>query len=141
MPSELLIHAVHQGGMHIVAEAGGCSVSMDYPWQPDVSTRFSPLMLLLASLAGCSGSTLVVILERRMQQPVGGLEVTARGRRRDEHPTVFTEIALEFVLRGSGLEPEKVSRALELAEESVCPVWAMLKGGTTITSSFRIVEE
>jgi len=37
-----------------------------------------------------------------MGQPVRGIEVNARGQRRDEHPTVITEIALEFVVHGAG---------------------------------------
>lgn len=73
-----------------------------------------------------------------MQQPLRGLEVHARGLRRDEHPTVFTEIALEFVLHGAGLDPTAVTRALSVAENQLCPVWAMLKAGTPITAAFSI---
>ena len=75
-----------------------------------------------------------------MKQPFTGLTVEARGQRRDEHPTVLTEIAVEFVITGAGTDPGKVAQALKMAEEQLCPVWAMLKGGTPITATFRIIE-
>jgi putative redox protein len=98
-----------------------------------------PLELLLLSLAGCSGQTLLAIL-RKMEQPVRGLEVHAHGERRDEHPMVFTTIALEFSIFGVGVDPAAVDRAIALSEERYCPVWAMLKTGTTIKTSFYITE-
>ena len=64
-----------------------------------------------------------------------------RGLRRDEHPTVITEIALEFTVHGAGVEPAAVEKALAISEQQVCPIWAMLKGGTRIASSYRVVED
>jgi putative redox protein len=140
MPQELCVHAVHQGGMHFVASTADHSVNFDYPLQSEETKGFTPLQMLLASLASCAGSTVGLLLGQ-MRQPLAGLEVEARGKRRDEHPTVITEIALDFVLRGDGLDPDMVAKALQVAEEKICPVWAMLKTGTPITSSFRIVED
>jgi putative redox protein len=96
--------------------------------------------MLLASLAACAGGTLAMLLRRAEAAPTR-LEVEARGIRRDEHPTVLTDIDLEFVVCGPGRDPEVVARSLRMAEEQLCPVWAMLKPGTTIRSSFRIVED
>jgi putative redox protein len=93
--------------------------------------------MLLTSLAVCAGSTLGLVLDR-MKQPVTGLIVEAHGKRRDEHPTVITEISLEFVITGAGTDPGKVTQALTMAEDQLCPVWAMLKGGTIINTSFRV---
>jgi putative redox protein len=136
MPTELAVHAVHEGGMRFAVTAGEHSVTLDYPLRPDeAGAGATPLQSLLSSLAACSGSTLALVL-RRMQQPLEGLEVYARGQRRDEHPTVLTEIALEFVLHGPDLDPDAVARALTMAENQLCPVWAMLKAGTPITASF-----
>jgi putative redox protein len=138
MPTELVVHAVHEGGMRFAATAGGHSVTLDYPLRPgETGAGPTPLEMVLASLAVCSGSTLALVLQQ-MKQPLAGLEVEARAVRSDEHPTVLTEVALEFVLRGNGLDPEAVQRALKVTEERLCPVWAMLKVGTPITASFRM---
>jgi putative redox protein len=141
MPSELVVHAVHLGGMRFKAAAREHSVTIDYPLSADAEcVGLTSLELLLSSLATCAGNTLGVVLNR-MRQPFAGIEVTARGKRRDEHPTVITNITLEFVVRGAGIEPQTVQRALDIAEDQLCPVWAMLKPGTPITSSFRLVAE
>lgn len=138
--TQYVVEAVHQGGMHFATRIGERSVSMDYPLAPgDTGAGPRPLEMLLASLASCAGGTVVVLL-RRAGQRVGGVTVTARGVRRSEHPTVFTKIALEFVIAGD-VQPSTVAAVLQEAETRVCPVWAMLKPTTPITSSFRITEE
>jgi len=134
---EHTVEAVHRGGMRFEVGAAPHSVTMDYPLAPEetgVGPR--PLDMLLASLASCAGGSVVVLL-RRAGQPVAGLRVCARGDRRTQHPTVFTRIALEFAFVGPA-DPAAIARAIEQSEERVCPVWAMLKAGTPITSSFRI---
>jgi putative redox protein len=139
MPSELSVHAVQQGPMEFAISDGAHSVTIDYP-PPGTDgdlKGMTPLRLLLASLAGCSGSSLAALL-RRDGQPAAVVEVTARGRRRDEHPTVITSIELEFVVRGD-VDPARVEHALGLSEARICPVWAMLKASTPITRSFSVV--
>ena len=138
MPQELSVRAVRESGMCFTASTGEHSVCLDYPLGPGATAGPTPLEMLLSSLAVCAGSTLALLLDR-MRQPFTGLAVEARGKRRDEHPTVLTEIAVEFVITGAGTDLDKVTQALKMAEEQICPVWAMLKGGTPITTSFRIV--
>jgi putative redox protein len=131
------VEAVHRGGMRFEVAAGPHSVTMDYPLAAEESgVGARPLDMLLASLASCAGGAVVVLL-RRAGQPVAGLRVRARGERRTQHPTVFTRIVLEFAFAGPA-DAAAIARAIEQSEEHVCPVWAMLKAGTPITSSFRI---
>jgi putative redox protein len=135
MPSELRARAVLQEKVRFVCQASGeQSVVIDYPppLGDDAGVR-GGLELLLMSLAACAGQTIMPLL-RRMGQPVTGCTVEARGRRRDEHPTVLTDIELTFLFRGSGIDPAAIQRAIQLGESQYCPVWAMLKGGTRITS-------
>ncbi len=139
MPNEMQVHAVRESGMRFAASVGGHTVTLDYPLPPsEACSGPSPLQMLLTSLAVCSGSTVALVLER-MKQPLTGLEVDARAVRSDEHPTVLTEIKLDFVVRGAGVGPDSVERALRIAEGQLCPVWAMLKAGTPITASYRLV--
>lgn len=139
MPSELSVHAVQKGPMEFAIGDGQQEVTIDYPLPGSNGDLkgMTPLRLLLASLAGCSGSSVAALL-RRDAQPVTGVEVTARGQRRDEHPTVITSIELEFVVHGD-VDPARVEHALKLSEAQICPVWAMLKVGTPITRSYNVV--
>jgi putative redox protein len=137
MPSELSVRAVQQEGMRFVTGNDRFSVGTHYPRGAEEAAGLTPLELLLSSLAACLGGSMVGLLNRA-QQPVEGVEVTARGRRRDEHPTCFSRIELDVLVRGAGVDPAAVEHALLLSEKAVCPVWAMLKDGAQITSSFRI---
>jgi len=140
MTTELSVHAIHQGGMRVLAGTSDHKVLMDYPLQPGMTGEgLTPLQMLLASLAACSANSVMVIL-KKMNQTITGLEVEAHGLRRQEHPTVLTGISLEFLVKGSGIDEEAVARALKLSEEKLCPVWNMLKGRTPITTSVKITE-
>ena len=133
---EYRVEAVHQEGLRFAVAVGDHSLTTDYPLKvDDPGAGPRPLEVLLGSLASCAGGALVTLL-RRGGQSIRGLRVTARGQRRLEHPTVFTQIALDFVLSGP-LDPAAAAEALRQAE-ALCPVWAMLRPGTTITSSFRV---
>ena len=137
MKTELSVRAVHQGGMRVYTSDGQFHISMDYPQQEgDVTTGPTPLTMLLASLAACSLNSVVVIL-KKMQQPLEGLGVEARGVRRTEHPTLLTDISLEFTVKGA-VDPAAVAHALKLSEERLCPVWNMLKGSTAIKAGFNM---
>jgi putative redox protein len=140
VPTELRVHAVHEGGLRMRATNGPHTVTTDYPLSPhEQASGFKPMELLLVSLAACAGSVVASLLGR-LHQPVDGVEVEAHGQRRDEHPTVFTTIGLEFVVRGRGVEPASVEKAIAHADR-LCPVWAMLKAGTAMTTTYRIVED
>ncbi len=137
MSNEYVVRAVHQEGMHFLANVGERSVSLDYPLNPgDAGAGPRPLEMLLASLASCAGGGVVALL-RRAGQPIDGLTVTARGVRRAEHPTVFTEIGLDFLVEGN-VNDETLASVLEQAKSHICPVWIMLKASTPITVSYRV---
>jgi putative redox protein len=138
MQTELRVHAVHDGGMRVRASDDAFDVLMDYPVsQTESLTGPTPLTMLLASLAACSVNSLIAVL-KKMQRPVAGLSVEARARRSTEHPTVLTDISLEFRVKGDAVDPAAVTKALQLAEERLCPVWNMLKVSTPIHAGFQV---
>jgi len=138
MKTELMVRAVHDGGMRVRASDGQFEVLTDY--QLDSSEALAaptPLMMLLASLAACSLNSVMAVL-KKMHQPVTGLEVKAHAIRSSEHPTVLKEISLEFTVTGAAVDHAAVGRALQLSEERLCPVWNMLKASTPIAATFRL---
>jgi putative redox protein len=100
---------------------------------------FRPTELLLISLAGCTAMDVISIL-RKKRQDVTGLEVRTDGNRSEGHPKVYTDIAIEYIVSGRGIDPAAVERAIELSTETYCTVEAMLKKAATITTSYRIIE-
>ena len=139
MASELSVHAVHLDEMRVLAESGNRKVLTDYQLTEGRPLEgLTSLELLLASLATCATNSVLALLKRKMNQSVTGLDVYARGMRREQHPTVLTDISLEFVISGK-VDPEAVRKSLKISADQLCPVWNMLKGTTPINATFRIV--
>jgi putative redox protein len=99
----------------------------------------SPMEMLLVGLAGCTAVDVVHIL-KRMRQPVTDVQVNVKGVRADQHPKVYTQIEVEYVVTGRALSEEKVQRAVEMSETTYCSASIMLGKTATITSSIRILE-
>jgi putative redox protein len=140
MPSEMTVHATYAGGMRVIATNGVHTLTTDYPLAPgEQAAGFRPMELILVALAACAGSSVGLLLGR-MKQPIEGLDVNVRAERRDEHPTVFTSIAMEFVFRGTGLDRAVIEKVIAQADEQLCPVWAMVRASTPITTTYHIAD-
>jgi putative redox protein len=114
------------------------AIPIDYVPPLGDGQGYTPLELLLMSLAACSGGTIGLLL-RKMGKTVSGIEVNTKGLRREQHPTSFQKIFLEFVVHSVDARDADVQRAIKLAEESVCPVWSMVKGNAQINAEYRII--
>ena len=107
---------------------------------PDLPSKGpGPVEMLLLAFGGCDGINVVGVL-KKMRQEVTGYRIHLRGERRDEHPKVFTKIEVEHEVRGRGLDPHAVERAVELSAK-YCSVGATLRLAAEVTETFRIVEE
>jgi len=98
---------------------------------------YTPLEVFLMSLATCSGMTLALLL-RRMHKEVGELKVVASGERRTTPPSYFKSIHLIFELSSKDLQASEIEETIKLMEESMCPVWNMVKNNVDISSEYRI---
>ncbi len=100
---------------------------------------FRPVELVLAALAGCTAMDVISIL-RKKKQDVTAFEVEVHGVQADSHPRVFTEITVVYRVTGRNIDPKAVARSVELSETKYCPVSAMLREVSNITSSYEIFE-
>jgi putative redox protein len=100
----------------------------------------TPMELVLIGLCGCTAMDVISILQKK-RQSFTGLQVKASAERAEEHPKIYTQIHLEYVVKGKGVEPQAVERAIELSETKYCSVAGMLNKATRITTSYRIEEE
>jgi putative redox protein len=121
--------------------------SQDRPMKMDASVGaggegdgFRPAELPLMGLAGCTGIDTVEILQK-MREQVTGLEVRVTADKKKDTPPGYDGIHVVYVVRGKGLSPEKVERAVRLSEEKYCTVGAVLSKATEITHTIEIVEE
>ena len=98
-----------------------------------------PIELMLLGLGGCTGMDVIGIL-RKMRQDVTDYQVHVRGDRREQHPMVFTNITVEHVVTGRGLNPEAVRRAVDLSARRYCAVSAMLEASLPVEVTYRVVD-
>ena len=98
----------------------------------------SPMELLLLGVAGCTGVDIIHIL-RKKRILLDQFEVRVRGKRADDHPKIYTEIEIEYLLWSEDLSPKAVEQAIELSEDKYCSASAMMSKSAEIRSSYRIL--
>lgn len=127
-------------GLRFVGTAdSGHAVVMDgAPRAGGADSAARPSELLLLGLAGCTAMDVISIL-RKKRQPVEGLEVTVSGETTGGHPATFRNLSVRYTVRGLGVDPGAVRRAIELSETKYCSVGATLRFPVEITSDFEIL--
>ena len=98
-----------------------------------------PKELILLSLAGCTGSDIVVILQKKKVK-LDDFEMNITAEMADEHPQVYTKINIESVFYGKDIQEKDVERAIELSQTKYCSVTHMLNKSVEITHSYKIVQ-
>ena len=114
----------------------GFQIRFDSPAGPQGA---SPMELVALASAACTASDVLSILQKK-QQKVTEFEVDVVGLRAADHPKVFTEIDLEYVVAGEEIDPKAVERAVELSLTRYCSVNKMLENSVKINHRYRIVE-
>ena len=99
----------------------------------------SPMELVLIGLGSCSGYDVVHILEKG-REAIEDVAVELEAERAQQDPKVFTRVHMHFVVKGRGVAPEKVERAIALSVEKYCSASAMIAKTATITHDFEVVD-
>ncbi len=129
------------GDMEFDVKSGsGHRVSLDAAEHGGGHDRgFRPMEMLLVGLAGCTAMDVIAIL-RKKRQHVTNYDVQVRGERADDHPMVYTDITVEHIITGHGVDPSAVARAIELSETKYCGAGATLSKTAKLKHTYRIVE-
>ncbi len=128
-------------GMRFVAHGSASGVPLVFDAAADhggLGSGVRPMEALLLALGGCTAMDVISILQKKRQR-VTGLQINLKGLRAQEHPRRYTEIELEYVVRGYDVSPEAVARSIELSETKYCSVVASLNA--KLTSTYRVQEE
>ncbi|HUX81474.1 MAG: OsmC family protein [Halothiobacillus sp.] len=127
-------------GMAFMAEAdSGHGIMLD--GSPEIGGRnlgARPMEMVLMGLGGCTAIDVMVILGKQ-RQPVEDCWIELEADRSEvAAPKVFTKIHLHYVVKGPGLDPKQVERAVKLSADKYCSVSAMLKSSVDITYDFEV---
>ena len=99
-----------------------------------------PMETVLAGTGACSAVDVVLIL-RKSGQDVRGCDTRLVAERAPTDPKVFTRIGFHFTVRGRGLKPNLVERAIKLSHDKYCSATAMLGKTAEITLAWDVVED
>jgi putative redox protein len=116
--------------------AGG-SIQMG---ESDGKPGISPMQLLLVALAGCTGTDIVSILEKKRLH-LTDMQVRVRGKRARDYPMIWTDIHIIYLLWGDTLQSKDVEQAIRLSEEKYCSVGIMLGKVARITSEYHLLKQ
>jgi putative redox protein len=117
-----------QGG-----EPGGPSIIVD----GDNAAGPGPMVTLLLAAAACSGSDVVVILQK-MRVALRELRIEVSGVRREQEPRRYLAIHLNYRMRGDNLDQAKAQRAVSLSLEKYCSVVHSLAGDIAVTHAISL---
>ena len=128
-------------GMLMVGKShSGHSITMDGPTEiggDNLGVR--PMEMLLLGVAGCTMIDVVTTL-KKMRQDLSHCETKINAERANEHPKVFTDIHIHFIVKGKDLDSKKVDKAITLSAEKYCSASIMLGKTAKITHDFEVTE-
>ncbi|RUA06354.1 MAG: OsmC family protein [Gammaproteobacteria bacterium] len=128
-------------GMNMIGKsASGHTIVMDGPEElggQNLGVR--PMEMLLLGMGGCTTVDVVSTL-KKMRESVRDCRVEISAERADEHPKVFTNIHMHFIIEGSNLNDKKIKKAIALSADKYCSASIMLGKTATVTHDFETHE-
>lgn len=125
-------------GLQFVGEAGsGHAIVLDGAagFGRDTATR--PMELLLMALAGCTGMDVAYILRKRRVN-IQHFQVRANARHAPQHPKVYTDIEIEYIVKGPDIKVKDLEWAIELSATTFCSASVMLGATARIVHKYRL---
>jgi putative redox protein len=98
----------------------------------------TPLELLLISVASCTATDVVSILQKKRQN-VSDYKVEITGERREEYPRKFNSFHIHHIVYGKDVSEQALKQAIELSDTKYCSVAATVRPAAEITTSFEII--
>ncbi len=103
----------------------------------DKETAPTPVEILLEALGACSAIDVVGILEK-VRTPAQRLEVMIEGDRHHPDPRYLTDARIGFDVWGDAINPDKLSRAINLSIGKYCSVYHSLRPDLILKAEYRI---
>jgi putative redox protein len=122
-----------QGLRFAGSDSGGPGITVD----GDNVMGPGPMLTLLLAAAACSGSDVVLILEK-MRVKLHELRIEIVGTRREEEPRRYVAIHLDYHLGGEGIDEVKARRAIDLSLEKYCSVIHSLAPDIAVTYALSL---
>ncbi|HJT75455.1 MAG TPA: OsmC family protein [Chitinophaga sp.] len=123
-------------------DAGGHKVLMDSSVENGgKGNGVRPMQMLLMGLGGCSAIDVAMILKKQRQE-LTDFRIEVDGEReKGKEPSIWEKVHIIFHLKGTNLDPDKATRAVELSMTKYCSVAETLRrAGGDLTWETRVNE-
>jgi putative redox protein len=99
----------------------------------------SPMQLLLAAIAGCTGEDILSILKKKRVE-MSEMQIRVRGKRADDYPKIWTQIHIVYLIWSRNIKPKDIEQAIQLSTNKYCSVGIMLEKSAKITYEYQILK-
>lgn len=99
---------------------------------------FRPFQLMVASIAGCSGSVFSKILKKQRTE-IEDLTINAEVERNPKEANRIEHISLHYCIKGYNLNEDKLYRNLELSRKN-CSMIRSVESSINIEETLEIIE-
>ncbi|RNI37424.1 OsmC family peroxiredoxin [Hanamia caeni] len=131
------INAVFNGGMNFTADLNGHQLEIDTEESRGGNNKGTrPKVLMLASLAGCTGLDVVGILNK-MRVNFTNLSIKVDAHLTDEEAAIYDEVTVNYSIKVDKADEQKVEKAVKLSQEKYCGVTKMFEAFAKV--SYKII--
>ena len=126
------------GAAFIGASENGRTIVIDGPPEGggrDLGPR--PMETLLLGMGACTAYDVLSIL-KKSRSLISDCKIEMSSKRAGDHPKVFTEIHVHFIITGDNLKDTQVERAINLSAEKYCSASIMLGKTAKIMHTYEI---
>ena len=121
------INAVFKSGMNFTVDVNGHAIEIDTDEAGGGENKGTrPKVLMLVSLAGCTGLDVVGML-KKMRVQFSDFSIKVEGHLTDTVPSTYDKMVVKYSIRVSKEDESKVLKAVTLSEEKYCGVTQMFK--------------
>lgn len=131
------VNLVFKSGMNFTADINGHTLEIDTDEAHggnNIGTR--PKILMLASLAGCTGFDVVSILNK-MRVNFSDFSIGVDGHLTETEPSLYDDVVINYSIKVSKEDESKVEKAVKLSKEKYCGVSKMFEAFAKV--SFKII--
>jgi putative redox protein len=121
------INSVHQGGMNFTTLINGHSITIDLEKEAGGDDAGpGPKILMLVSLAGCTGLDIVSLL-KKMKAGFSDFTINVEAHLTEIHPRIYDDVAITYSIKVNKADEAKVEKAVTLSQDKYCGVSAMFR--------------
>lgn len=127
--------------MELFVKENGFKTELDYgilDISGDEKDGYRPFQLMVASIAGCSGTVFKRILDKQRIN-VEDLSIRADVKRNEEEANRIEQVTLTISVKGYHLNPDKLERNLELSRKN-CSMVRSVEDSIKIEEKLNIIE-